>query len=570
MKPNDPITIIGDLKTSNPSKGIAPSPIEGIAHIRGLDVTTNPGTARLNWNSNKQSASVVNGMPVWQKKDPVNNFLAGNIWALDDIYNLYFSFDNGSTWNLILGNGAGMGQGLEIWKNYLFVIGTYIDILGPLGGTVGTGTVSDSGTALTGVGTDFGTTGVQAGDVIYIGTAGSLQYRKVNSITNTTSLTLSSAFTGTISGATYGFMHWTVHWTSSPDITPVAGLGETFRPTLKSIDGKLYYGNGKYVHSVTENAAPFVPATAGSYITVAKAITLADNYEIRAIRDLGQYLMLGTIYAQSNLIADIFPYDRSSLTLGIPIRIAEAGVRAMITDGNRLYVMAGVTGKIFVTDTVSAQQIVQIPNYVCNLDGSKQFFIYPDGMMYQKGKLFFGLSTPGTTGAIGSCGVWSYNLTTKALQLENIISTGNDGTTQALSVSSLLANGPDYYLIGWKDNVTYGIDKIDTTLRVPSGYIESQFIKVGQALANRTIGQIEITVQKPLTTGTGVKVYYRKDLNSSWTLIATMDYATFQGTMSQNFSAASITNAVMLQIRAELDSATSISPELQSVLLIPD
>lgn len=60
-----------------------------------------------------------------------------------------------------------------------------------------TGTVSSTGTALTGTGTAFDTE-LKVGDVIYDGSG---EFRKVDSITDATNATVSAAFTVDLSGA---------------------------------------------------------------------------------------------------------------------------------------------------------------------------------------------------------------------------------------------------------------------------------------------------------------------------------------------------------------------------------
>ena len=347
--------------------------------------------------------------------------------------------------------------------------------------------------------------------------------------------------------------------------------GEQFCPMLRSIDYSLYIGNGKYVSRLQENVAPFAPGTPGSYTYTQQAITLADNYQVTALRDLGVNLMIGTNYLNSSTLADIFPYPRNTLVLGLPIRIVENGIRAMYNLGNRLYVLAGITGKIFITDTVSATQIEQIPNYIINIDEGIQILYYPDAIMYLKGKIWFGVGNS----TLGNAGVWSYNPTTKALQMENIISTGNDGSSAAVYISSLQPLSADSYLIGWSDNTTgsvYGVDLLVDTQRITgyNGYIDSPLIKIGQALANSTAPQLEINLTKPLVTGQGVKIQYRNNLSAAWTTLATADFATYGGYASKNISAAVMTNLVFLQIRALLTTASSsnLSPELQSILLI--
>ena len=492
-----PIYMIGDPKFSNPSKGIAPHPLEGIGHIRNLDILTNPGSVRLNNLTTKQSSTTVTGQILWQRVHAAT----GKVYAIDGNGIVYTALNTGGTWTVI-GNATGSGnnntanagQGLEVWKDYVITIGS---------------------------------SGFDAYD---------------------------------INGTTWHNNFGSTAHDGSP----------TYRPMLWSIDDSLYIGNSRYVSRLQE-VTTFDPTSSGTYTFTQQAITLATNYEVRSIRDLGSNLMLGTVYLGSRTLADIFPYARTTLTLGIPIRIVENGVQAMYNLGNRLYVLAGLSGKLFVTDTVSATQIAQIPNYIINLDANSALQMYPDAIMYMRGKIWFGIGNS----TLGNAGVWSYDVTRKVLQMENIISLGTDGSANSVYISSLqpfLSNNT--YLMAWSDGASssFGVDMINSSQRYTGylGYIDSPLVKVGEALANMTTPQLEINLTKPLVTGQGVKIQYRKDLTSAWTTLSTADFATLGGYQATNISASVMTSLVFLQIRALLTTAGSsnLSPELQSVLLV--
>lgn len=496
-----PIAIIGDLKNSNPSVGIARHPLYGFGNIRNVDVQTNPGSIRLN-NKTLASASTITGQVTWFARD--QNLGIGALYAIDDTNKVYKSTDNGVTWAVLAGNGTGQGQGLTVWKNYLWAVGaTSVWVYGPL----------DSSPA----------------------------------------------------------------WTQFTAFSISAANQFPFNQAFASIDGNLYIANENHVHKLAENTPPFAPGTAGSYTATPNAITLGNQYNISCMADLGQYLMLGTkmvatadtIYQQG---ADIFPYDRSTLTLGVPIKVPEDGVQMMISVKSRLYFLAGRMGKLYISDTASYEQIAQIPNYLYDQEGNP-FNFYPGAMMFLQGKIYFGVGGGGTA-TNGNCGVWSYALTTRALQIEHTISTGNDGSVQALYIGALRPIGRKQIIIGWRDvAIGYGIDyqSISTLTKYTGylGYVESALVKIGEVLGDRTIGNLEVALLKPLASGQGVRIKWRSNLSSAWTTLATFDFATYGAVQGYNFSAATMTNLIYLQVRAELTSNDTTSPELQSVILHP-
>ena len=123
-----------DLVIQAPNQGIGPSPIKGYGDVRNLDIYTIPGVARLNNLLAKKSSSTVTNLVQWFRKNPL---VPTEIFALDLGGQVYTSTDSGDTWATIAGETAGgIGQGLEIWNDYLFVCRTSaIDVYGPLAGS---------------------------------------------------------------------------------------------------------------------------------------------------------------------------------------------------------------------------------------------------------------------------------------------------------------------------------------------------------------------------------------------------------------------------------------------------
>src|SRR3990167_10368244 len=119
----------GELIIQAPRQGIAPSPHVGFGDVRNLDIDTIPGITRLNNILAKKSASTVDAQVWWFAQDPN---IAANYYALDSNGVVYNSTDSGATW-AELADRDGAGQGMVIWKDYLFVAETTtIDVCGPL------------------------------------------------------------------------------------------------------------------------------------------------------------------------------------------------------------------------------------------------------------------------------------------------------------------------------------------------------------------------------------------------------------------------------------------------------
>lgn len=482
-----------------PRQGIGPSPHVGFGDCRNLDIFSIPGVALLNNPLVKKSASTVTGLPQWIVKNPAT---PTEFYGLDSDGVVYKSTDSGATWSVLAGNTAGgKGQGLQIWKGYLFVAYTAgLDVYGPLAG----------------------------------GAAWSLAWKTIDSDT-------------------------------------------LWHPMIISKnDNKLYGGAGKFIFSLDENSGQtFAPGNAATYTWTQQALDLPPNYRIKCLEELGVNLMAGT-WMGTNIydvkVADIFPWDRSSVSFNQPISMAENGVNAMLNDGTYLIVLAGITGAIYKSDGVTAVPIGQIPETVANLSGGLYLEPYPGAIIKYKGRPFFGVSGGGTS-AIAGMGVYSLMQTSKGsiVAHEHTISTGNDGASNVLKIGALCEVSKDVLLAGWRDNAAYGIDKTNNSARQTghTAFFDSPFFGVGTPLNKRPFTQLEFQLAKPLLTNEGIRIEYRTDLAATFTTIGTYVFSgtgTIIGGVSSHNTEAAIPDCENLQIRVS-PTGTTTTPHFKSLTL---
>ena len=341
-------------------------------------------------------------------------------------------------------------------------------------------------------------------------------------------------------------------------------------------DSKLYGGAGQYVFSI-EELTTFAPGDSGTYTFTQQALDLPESYKIKCIEELGNNLMLGT-WQGTNVydieVADIFPWDRSSVSYGQPIRLGVFGVHALKNDGNSLIVLAGLDGVVYSCNGASAWAIGQLPQ---DLSGGKYLEFYPGALVKYKNKIFFGVGQGGTT-AIAGMGVYSLKQTGKGniLSLEHTVSTLSDGTTNPLKPSALLPMSRDTLLVGWRDHTTYGIDLSTATSYAYgtdyAGYFVSPVYEVGNNLSKWEPKQIEFHLGKPLATGEGIQVSYRKSLSDSWVTIKTMAYAdNGVGAMISKVITTDVDLNVKLgeqiQLRVALKGTATTTPDFKFLIL---
>lgn len=481
-----------------PREGAAQSPHVGFADVRNLDIYSVPGVVKLNTIMAKESGTTVTGQINWLVRHPITTT---EIYGLDSAGTVYKSTDSGDTWAVLSGSSStnAHGNGLWIWKNYLFVArDTNLDVCG-------------DGTA----------TGITAAN-------------------------------------------WTLGWkTIDSDVL--------WHPMITSKnDSKLYGGAGRFVYSL-EELTTFAPGTSSTYTWTQQALDLPSSYRIKCLVELGNNLMLGT-WQGTNVydirIADIFPWDRSSVSYGQPVEMAEYGVHAMLNIGNSLVVLAGTAGTIRRCDGVNAYIVGQLP---MDLSGGKYLEWYPGSICSYKNKVFFGVGQGGSTATAGM-GVYSLYQTGKGniLTFEHTVSTLNDGTTNPLKVSALLPITRDTLMTGWRDNTSYGIDLSSSTSYAYttdySGFFISPLYVVGSNRQPRQFEEIEFELARKLATGEGVQISYRTSLTDSFTTIGTYTYANL-GAIVSHYAIAGIPKCEMVQIKVALLGTSTTTPELKSVTL---
>jgi len=489
---------------SAPRQGVSQSPHTGFAECVNLDIDSIPGIAKLNNIMAKKSSTTVTNQPNWAIRHPITTT---EIYVLDNTGVVYKSADSGATWAVLAGSSATAthGNGMWIWKNYLFVArDALLDVCG-----------------------DGTSTGIIAAN-------------------------------------------WTLGWKAiDSDVL--------WHPMLTSKnDNKLYGGAGRFVYSLDEVVSKtFAPGDASTYTYTQQALDLPPSYRIKCIEELGSNLMLGT-WQGTNVydirIADIFPWDRSSVSFGQPIIIDDFGIHSLKNIGNSLIVLAGISGTVRRCDGSNAYIVGQLP---IDLSGGKYLEWYPGAVCHYKNKVFFGVGNGGTT-AIAGMGVYSLLQTGKGniLNLEHQNSLLTDGSASSVKISTLLPVSRDTILVGFRSATTYGLDLTTNTSYAYgtdySGYFVSPLYTVGSNKRERKFAELEWQLARPLRTGEGIKIEYRTNLTASFTTIATHDFATYGAVVSKNIITelpTDVKSCEQIQFKVSLTGSSTTTPELKSLTL---
>lgn len=572
-----------DIVIKAPNTGISSSPHVGFGDVRNLDIFSIPGIVRLNNLLAKKSGSTVAALVQWFMKDPTT---PANIYALDSGGSLYKTTDSGDTWASLAGKTV------------------TVDISTP---SVATFTSSSHNLAENDT-VVFSTTGalptgLVAGTTYYIIAA--------NLAANTFSVSTSQGGAGVVTSGTQSGTHSfycttgrggqglaifedyliVARQTKLDTYGPLSG-SPTWRFNWQTVDsdtlwhpmfvskndGICYGGAGRYVFSIEEvTGQTFAPTNTATYTFISRTeCVLPWSYRIKCIEESGENMLFGTWKGTNYYdykVADIFPWFPGSLHYQNPIRIADNGVHAMLNKNGTIYILAGIEGKMYQSNGAVAYPIAQIPISITDLKGGTYLTATPQSLINYKDKICFAFSAGGSS-TIDGMGVWSLMQTSRGniLNLEHGISTGNFGLTTNVQIGALLDISNDTLLVGWKDATSYGIDKTTNTSRSTgyTAYFESPLYNIGTYTGKGRINDIEFSLVRPLATGEGIKIKYRKDLSASWTTLITLDYTTLGAVQSHvdSFTTPPI-DSEYVQIRCELTTGASsnTSPELRFLIL---
>jgi hypothetical protein len=558
-----------------PSKGIAQSPHLGFGSVVNCDIFSEPGVVKINQKTNLKSTTTVKARINWFVRNPLNT---AEIYALDTAGNIYKSTDNGTSWTNLsnvavtiteanpgvftaVKHGLVLNDTVKFYANGTGVLPTNI-VAGTTYHVIAGGLTADTFevSASQGGGAIDTSGSVASGTYYFIGAAST--HGNGLAIFEDHLIIARDAVLdtyGPLSNTPIFDYNWQIITSDT-----------AWHPMINSKnDSKLYGGAGNYVFSLEETAGDiFEPLVAASFTFTAQALDLPSSYRVKCLAELGENIMVGTWQgsAVADLkIADIFPWNRSDPSFSTPISIEENGVNAMLSVGGVLYVLAGITGGIYVSNGYQAKKISQIPNYVINVDTGGYFEFYPGSIINHKGRLLFGVG-------VGTTGQGVYSLTPEGvLVLENLISTGNiDSAGATLQIGALISIGYTNYLIGWRDGTSYGIDSMTYRYTSYTAYFDSPLYHPGTPSSKTKFNQLELLLAKELSSGEGVKVQYRLNLTDSWTDIGTYDYTTYGAIASYNtkIDGIKVSEADTFQVRVLLTTGASSSTTPEFIRLI--
>lgn len=343
-------------------------------------------------------------------------------------------------------------------------------------------------------------------------------------------------------------------------------------------DDFVYSGNGNYVAKI-EVTVSGTPGVVPTIVSTLSALDLPDGQFVTTLCEYGKNIMVGTqgggSYGERGNYenARIYPWNRQAGTLGnpgladLPIVFSENGVNAMLQHANKLYVQAGTQGNVYVTDSTNYEHISSLPYAQSGITSNSQ--VFANAMAITPfGNLLVGLSTYGD--GYARAGIYEVNI--KDVDPKNpvyavsyrTISTLSTGLSTVLKIGFVRQSNFQALSSGWSNGNTFGVDTSDFRMYASyGGIVETEMIKVGSSKSKKTFAHIEWCLAEPLVAGQNIRISYRKNNKSAYTLMKTWGFSAGTGIKALGAALSfedvgAIADCEYVQLKIELDQDITV------------
>ena len=538
----------GDIVISGFEKGIGDSPYTGLFDAKGVNLSSIPGEASVNFSTQSVTPpSIANASMTGVVGSNPNFITFTGATGLENGMCIKFSVLSDATKGLSLntpywvGNCSNTGGAGQCTLSAAFAQSSTVSITASITGTFSTYNMNNvvqivqaeknNGTAtyymidaLGQVWTNHFTT--TSGYWEFTGNTGGsdtggagLVFCKFTDGTNSAGFLF--AFRNTsidyvITTNSNDTLSWGYAWNSF-----VLILGSHY--AIRGYDNRVYFCNGYNIQKFfqTSPTTLFDPTNASTY-TYSTFNLLPINDRATCLSPIGSNMLIG---GKNNIT---YLWDTTSSVIENYIPLAESYVSQIVTVNVNAYIFAGNRGNIYITNGSQASLFKKIPDHLSNT--IEPYFQW-QGATYQKNRLYFGVNATNNAGTsiAGYGGVWCIDLTTGAIYLSNQLSYGNYNSntysTAILSIpASSSAGGPTGvgFYVGWFNGSTYGLDKsISTPYIGGQSYIISDAIPIGTALKPITASQLEFKLSTPLLTSETIELQVASSIGGTFTSVMT-------------------------------------------------
>lgn len=336
-------------------------------------------------------------------------------------------------------------------------------------------------------------------------------------------------------------------WSTRNDNWATFTNTDVYYHPMKIVNLVLYIGDANYVAQVDAG------------VFSANALDIAAPLRIKCLGRINTDLLIGTYISDNVTSTEIIRWNTWSVSFSTSDPIPEVGINAFLETDNNVIVNAGTKGSLYFYNGSSLEEYKVVKG---DYTGTKKAYVYPQANFNFNGMPLFGYSN--VSGNPANQGVYSLARTNRnypfVLNLEFPLSTGNLSNVQ---IGTIVPISADQFLVSWKDSngsVTYGIDVLDLSNKVPNAYFITRVIMAKRSEL-LTYGLVN-SCYRSLPDGTSIEV--SKKVNSDTDFSSPITSRTDAKRMLQA-TQVDINDATRVQVKAALNANGNDAPEVEVV-----
>jgi hypothetical protein len=258
-------------------------------------------------------------------------------------------------------------------------------------------------------------------------------------------------------------------WTSNvaANWATFTNTDDLFHP-MYELNQVLYIGDGKYVAQVD----------AGTF--TANALDIKSPLRVKSLGKMNVDLLVGTWVSDVITQTELLRWNTYSVSYTTSDTIPETGINAFIPADNFVLVQAGAAGNIYTYNGETLELYKTIPG---EYTPTKYGYVHPDSVANFHGQMLFGMSN----GSGNPCDMGVYRLARHdkkypfILDFPYPISERSEGAlvTSSIEIGAITVAGFNVY-VAWKNDTTYGVDKIDYTTKLNGAYFETRVMAIAR------------------------------------------------------------------------------------------
>lgn len=286
-------------------------------------------------------------------------------------------------------------------------------------------------------------------------------------------------------------------------------------------------------------------------------LTLPSGWRVRCFALWKGFLVIGCWKGTNIYDTDegmVFLWDGYSPTYNDSFVVPEGGINSMLSTRGILYILAGYHGDML---EYRGGDYAEVKKRIPKMTPEKYIETMPKAMSMWDGLLRWGVGGNSNSSDVER-GVYTWGKrkasNSDSLSYDFPLSTGSRATTN-IEIGFIYPIDRKL-LIGWKDNVSYGVDVVDPTASpFATGTIEKGLADYGRVSKEKKALMVRADFE-PLASGESVRVKYRKDRASTWTEGA------YETTVDKTFVRLPIPqgNIKELEIACDLATTTTTAP----------